>query len=58
MNAPRYPLTLIALMVALILMGFTLSVTGSRPLAWLFVAVYVAVGAAWGLLAYRSGGKS
>lgn len=43
----RYPLTLIALTILLALMGFLLALTGTKELAGLYVACYLAVACGW-----------
>ncbi|HEV2619937.1 MAG TPA: hypothetical protein VGU23_08390 [Acidobacteriaceae bacterium] len=51
----RYPLTLIALTILLGICGFLLALTGSKPLAGLFVACYLAVAAGWIHMMSRGG---
>ncbi|MBB5357559.1 hypothetical protein HDE76_000741 [Rhodanobacter sp. ANJX3] len=53
-NRTHYPTPLIALMVALALGGFAVSITQSRAVAAAFVLLYVAVFAGWLVMTLRN----
>ena len=53
-NPTRFPTHLLALIAALALMGFAVSVTQSRAVATAFVLLYVAVFAGWLVLTLRN----
>jgi len=54
MQTSRFPAYVIALLIALALGGFAVSLTGSRALLTIFAFVYIAFSAAWLTMTFRS----